>query len=97
MAFDKEELKQLGNLFDRQHKLIVGETRELVEGTRSSIMTDIRSLLRPIIDDIAEIKQKIDQLYKMVNDDLGVAYKEIDVLKRQVTKLERRITVLEKR
>ena len=86
MAFDKEELKQLGELFDNQHSLIVTDVKVLLEQE-----------LRPIRDDLDWMKKRLDQLFKMVSEDIAVAYKEIESLKRTIKNLEKRVVALEHR
>lgn len=82
MAFDKQELAQLGELLDNQ---------------RSLITLDVKTLLRPIVQDIEKIKERLDQLFRMINEDVGAAYKDIVILKRKVARMEREIAVLKGR
>ena len=84
MAFDKEELKQLGGLFDKQHRTIigevkelleeqrsltVGETRTLIDDSRSLMVLDVRTILQPIREDLEFVKERLDQLFKTGSED----------------------------
>jgi len=106
--FDKQHrviTKEVGELLDvkldLEHKLIVDEVGELLdvklESHRSMIMLDVRTLLGPIIEDIGNIKERLDQLFRLIHEDIGLAFKEIESLKRTVRKLEKRIVAVERR
>ncbi len=90
MAFDKEELIQLNQIL-----------RDQLEDQRSLTMLDVKILLHqelhPIREDLEFVKERLDQLFKMASEDIGVAYQKIESLKRTVNKLEKRIVALERR
>jgi len=99
MAFDKEELKQLNSLlndrFEGQNALL----NDRLEGQRSLIMSDTRSLLeeqlKPIKAEIEYLKQRLDRLFDMVNEDIRTALTEIEDVKKRVAKLEHQVATLE--
>jgi len=86
MAFDKEELKQLDHLLEAR-----------LNEQRSLIMLDVRTLLRPIVDDLEDVKKQLGRIFQTLSEDVAVAYKDIEVLKRKVTRMEREIAILKGR
>ena len=86
MAFDKEELQQLRDLLNDQHSVVMLDAKILLQQE-----------LRPLREDLELLKERMDQLFKMASEDVGVAYQEIESLKRSVNKLEKRIVALERR
>ncbi len=83
MAFDKEELKQLEGLFEIQRNVIMSDTRSLLE-----------EQLKPIKEEIAYLKQRLDRLFDMVNEDIHAAFAEIEDVKKRVAKLEHQVARL---
>lgn len=79
-------------------KTINGMLTDLRSGLRSEIHLDMKILLKqelaPIKTDIAELKQRVDQLYRMVKDDIGLAFQEIETLKKRIKKLEAKVQSL---
>jgi hypothetical protein len=79
MAFDKEELQQLEALFQKQRDDLIDK----MDDQRIGIMSDVRSLLQPIKDDLAYLKQEIREVKKMAVEDVEQAFGENDRLKKK--------------
>lgn len=86
MAFDKGELKQLDHLLGSRFN-----------EQRSLILLDVRTLLRPIINDLEDVKKQLGQIFQALSEDVAVAYKDIEALKKKVARMEREIAVLKGR
>ena len=85
MAFDKAELKQLEGLFEIQRSAIMSDTRSLLE-----------EKLAPIEEEIAYLKQRVDRLFDMVNEDIHAAFGEIENVNKRLAKLEREVASLKR-
>ncbi|MBI4948093.1 hypothetical protein HY844_00850 [Candidatus Berkelbacteria bacterium] len=80
MAENKELLAKIDNLMVDRFK-------------EQSI--DIKIQLAPIKEELNEVKDRLDQLFKVESDDVGAAFKDIIKLNRKVKELERRVHALE--
>lgn len=107
MKFDQEQIQQLEEILsrklDEQRVELIGKIddkgAELIgklDEQRIAIMSDVRSLLQPIKDDLAYIKQRLDTLFDMESEDIRMNFKEIKKLKVYVKQLEQRIAALER-
>lgn len=88
-----------------QIKILIQETVQpmlstALEAQRADIMRDTRALLeqelRPIRDELASIKEKLEQLEKREDEDTLMMFREVELLKKKIKRLESRIAMLEK-
>jgi hypothetical protein len=87
---DEQRVELTGKL-DEQRVELTGKLDE----QRVGIMSDVRSLLQPIKDDLSDIKERLDELMKTEAEDVNQAIIEIESLKKKVRQLEQRLAVLE--
>ncbi len=80
MAFDKDEIQQLDHILTRKF-----------DEQHSALVIE----LLPLKEDLAYVKHRLDELYKMENEDVEQAFGEIEALKKKVKQLEHRLTLLE--
>ncbi|MEX2012693.1 MAG: hypothetical protein WD970_03035 [Patescibacteria group bacterium] len=80
MTLTKDDLKQFRGLLS-----------DFRSDLRSEIHLDMKVLLE---QELRPLKERVEQLYRMVNDDIGLAFKEIETLKKRIKKLETRVSSL---
>lgn len=107
MAFDKEEIGQLNEMFSLQEQRFQASFDRLFSQTsgyltgeiraqRSDIYHDISQLFDQKLDKaLAPIHQKLDDFSIMHNEDITVAYSDIEKLQNAHRRLKHRITRLE--
>jgi len=80
MALTKEDIQT-----------IKGMLTDMKADLRSEIHLDMKALLE---QELAPIRERIEQLHRMVNEDIALAFKEIESLKKRIKKLETKVQSL---
>jgi len=80
MPLIKTDLQEISKLLD-----------DKLDKQHSVIILDVKTLIR---QELEPLKARVDQLYKLVHDDVGLAFKEIETLKKRIKKLEVKVGIL---
>ena len=92
MSFDKEEVKQLKELFDSFEV----KMDQKFEDQRYDFKVTLRYELMSIKDDIEYVKKKLDQFFETETEDVKAAYDDIVDLQKRVKKMELKLVSLNK-
>lgn len=71
--------------FDTQEKT---ELRSLLDELRSMVALDTRAAIQ---EELLEVKEQLNKLFRMESEDVDIAYQEIEALKKRMAKLEQKI------
>lgn len=94
MAFDQQELNQLGDLIDTRVGSLLDVKVGVILDAKLGPILDAK--LAPIRHDLQTVKQDLDGVRQMLSEDISAAYTDIKLLKKKDLQLVKRIAVLER-
>jgi len=84
MSLVNDDLKKIKNLIDAGNEYLDSREEKRVQ----SLETYMSRRFKNTEDRLERVERKIDQLLKTEEEDILVAYKEIEVLKKRLTRVE---------
>jgi hypothetical protein len=94
--FTEQQMQQLEQLMDRKlDEKLDNRLYYHLNRQHSEIIVDVKILLRPLEENIAYLKNRMDQFFIMESEDVQAVNGEVQELKTKVNKLDHRISALE--
>lgn len=91
MTLTQQDTNAIGDMLKELRTDLRSEIRDMLKDQRSEIALDTRMLLE---QELAPLRKRVDQLYILVKEDIGLAFQEIERLKKRIKKLETKVSSL---
>lgn len=70
----------------------IAKLKLILEDLRSEIASDTKGLIKPLEEEMQQIRERVDRLYEMETEDIKAAFRDIEVLRKKINTLEMSIT-----